>query len=529
MERSPAATGNLAYWLAPWAAREPDRIALIDLAAGERALTYGELDRRLDRVAGLLLQAGIAPGERVLVAIGNRAEFIEAMFGAMRAGAVPVPLNTRLGATQLAHCIADAEPSGVILEPATAPALVGLLEERPLRLRLALGEPPSGFEPFEPALAAARPLGEPVVLTEGAICFLAYTSGSTGRPKGVPLTHAGQIWWLDRLLRYWPQPADARSLVAMPLYHKNAMAGAVKPRLASGGSILLMPSFSARPYLEALARYRCTHLTGVPTLFARILEERDLLARLDLSCVRSVAVGSAPVPDALFEAMCRQFAGAFVYQSYGLTEGGPVMFGPPTDGRPVPLGSCGVPWPEGEVRLVGTDGRPADRGDLWVRNPGVTPGYRNLPDVDRERIVDGWLRTGDLFRRDRDGFYYFMGRTDDMFVCGGENVYPIEVESLLLRHPAVSEACVVPVPYRDKGEAPVAMVSLKKGHNVDGEALRRHCLEHGPAYAHPRRVVIVDELPLTGARKIDRQAIVARLRALCADLAEVRMAETRNA
>lgn len=521
MERSPAATGNLAYWLSPWAVREPDRIALIDLVSGERVLTYGALDRRLDRVAGLLRQAGIAPGERVLVAIGNRAEFVEAMFGAMRAGAVPVPLNTRLGAAQLAHCIADAEPSAAILE-AAAPAVPGLLEDRPLRLRLAVGEPPPGFDPFEPAVLSATPLSKPVRLPDGAICFLAYTSGSTGRPKGVPLTHAGQIWWLDCLLRHWPQPDDARALVAMPLYHKNAMAGAVKPRLASGGSVVLMPSFSARPYLEALARYRCTHLTGVPTLFARILEERDLLDRLDLSCVRSVAVGSAPVPNALFEAMCRQFPQAVVYQSYGLTEGGPVMLGPPTDGRPIPVGSCGVAWPEGEVRLLGPDGRPGDAGELWVKNPGVTPGYRNLPEVDRERIVEGWLRTGDLFRRDADGFYFFMGRTDDMFVCGGENVYPIEVESLLLRHPAVSEACVVPIPYRDKGEAPVAMVSLKKGHAVEPDELRRHCLAHGPAYAHPRRVLIVDELPLTGARKIDRQAIAARLRALCADLGPVR-------
>ncbi|MCX8100312.1 MAG: AMP-binding protein [Geminicoccaceae bacterium] len=519
MERSPAATGNLAYWLSPWAAREPERVALIDLAEGERVLTYGALDERIDRVAGLLRDAGIGPGDRVLVAIGNRTAFLEAFFGAMRAGAVPVPLNTRLGSLQLAHCVADAEPAGAVLEPAAAPASAELLESRPLRLRLALGESLAGFAPFEPAVASARPLSAPVPLPEGAICFLAYTSGSTGRPKGVPLTHAGQIWWLDCLLRHWPAPEDARSLVAMPLYHKNAMAGAVKPRLASGGSIVLLPGFAAPSYLEALARYRCTHLTGVPTLFARILEERELLDRLDLSCVRAVAVGSAPVPDALFEAISRQFPNAFVHQSYGLTEGGPVMLGPPIDGRPIPVGSCGVPWPEGEVRLVGADGRPGDLGELWVKNPGVTPGYRNLPEIDRERIVEGWLRTGDLFRRDASGFYYFMGRTDDMFVCGGENVYPIEVESLLLRHPAVSEACVVPVPYRDKGEAPAAMVALKKGARADEAELKRHCLAHGPAYAHPRRVVIVDALPLTGARKIDRQAIAARLRALCADLA----------
>lgn len=517
MERSPAATGNLAYWLSPWAEREPGRLALIDLGAGGRTVSYGELDERLERMAGLVRAAGIGPGERVLLAVGNRLAFLEAMFGAMRAGAVPVPLNTRLGAAQLAHCIEDSAPAGAIVEPAAAPAVPDLLAGRSLRLRLSVGgEAVPGFDGMEAALLAAPPLGAPVALGEGAIAFLGYTSGSTGRPKGVPLTHAGQIWWLDCLLRHWPQPAEARSLVAMPLYHKNAMAGAVKPRLASGGSIVLMRGFEPRPYLEALARYRCTHLTGVPTLFARILEERDLLERLDLSCVRAAAVGSAPVPDALFEAIRRQFPLAFVHQSYGLTEGGPVMLGPPLDGRPIPLGSCGVPWPEGEVRLVDPAGRPAEAGELWVRNPGVTPGYRNLPEVDRERIVEGWLRTGDLFRRDAQGFYYFMGRTDDMFVCGGENIYPIEVESLLLRHPAVSEACVVPVPYGDKGEAPAAMVALKKGSSADPAELERHCLAHGAAYARPRRILIVDELPLTGARKIDRQAVAARLRAAVA-------------
>jgi acyl-CoA synthetase (AMP-forming)/AMP-acid ligase II len=226
------------------------------------------------------------------------------------------------------------------------------------------------------------------------------------------------------------------------------------------------------------------------------------------------------VQDALFEAIRAAFPNAFVFQSYGLTEGGPVMIGIPTDGRPIPLGSCGVAWPEGECKLLDAEGRVSESyGELWVRNPGVTPGYHNQPEVNAKRIVDGWLKTGDLFRKDEAGFYYFMGRTDDMFVCGGENVYPIEVESLLLRHPAVGEACVVPVPYGDKGEAPVAMVSLRKGDHAGEAELKRHCLALGPAFAHPRRIVVVDELPLSGARKIDRALIARRMRELCADLA----------
>ena len=208
--------------------------------------------------------------------------------------------------------------------------------------------------------------------------------------------------------------------------------------------------------------------------------------------------------------------GVKVTESYGLTEGGPVMLGPPLDGRDVPFGSCGVAWPEGEVKLVA--GEPhgsvddlagAGEGELWVRNPGVTPGYHELPEVNRERIRDGWLRTGDRFRVDDDGFYYFMGRTDDMFNCGGENIYPKEVEDRLLSHEGVSDAVVVPVPHAVKGHVPAAKVIPFPGALVDEAVLKAYCLERGPAYAHPRHVRVVAELPLNGAGKVDR-AVVQR-------------------
>jgi acyl-CoA synthetase (AMP-forming)/AMP-acid ligase II len=518
--RSVASTNNLGYYLCPWAEREPTRLAIIDLfGGGERRFTYGDLDRQLDQVAAVIRAAGIGRGEHVALSLGNRTEFMVAMYGVMRAGAVPVPLNTRQGEAVLDYSIENCGAVGAIVEPAANEAMAAICERRPMRLKLMLDGRREGWADYASTVAAAAPLPTTEKLPPEAICFLSYTSGSTGRPKGVPLTHSGQIWWLECLTGYWPPSPEARSAVAMPLYHKNAMAGAGKPRLFTGGSMVIMPGFEPRSYLENVARHRCTHLTGVPTVFSRILHERDLLDTLDLSSVTTASVGSAPVQDALFEAIEAEFPNARVYQSYGLTEGGPVMIGQPTDGRKVPLGSCGVAWPEGEVELRGPDGTPsATYGELWVRNPGVTPGYHELPEVNRQRIVDGWLRTGDLFRQDEAGFFYFMGRSDDMFVCGGENIYPIEVESLLLSHPAVVEACVVPVPYGDKGEAPVAMVSIEPGATVDEAELKRHCLARGPAFAHPRRIVLVAEMPLSGARKIDRTLITRRMRELCADL-----------
>jgi long-chain acyl-CoA synthetase len=289
------------------------------------------------------------------------------------------------------------------------------------------------------------------------------------------------------------------------------MAGAIKPLLAIGGSVVLLPDFEPRRFLQVLAEYRCTQAGAVPAVFTLLLQQRDLIESLDFSALESLKLGSAPVQEELLEQVKAAF-GCRIGESYGLTEGGPVMIGPPVDGRPVPVGSCGVAWPEGEGRLVGADGRehPTD-GELWVRNPGVTPGYYKLPEVNAKRLVDGWLATGDLFHRDAEGFFYFRGRTDDMFNCGGENVYPKEVESLLIRHPAVVDASVVPLPDPLKGQVPVAMVALAAGAEIGEAELKRFCLDHGPAYAHPRRIALVDEMPLNGAGKVDRVRVAALL------------------
>ena len=214
-------------------------------------------------------------------------------------------------------------------------------------------------------------------------------------------------------------------------------------------------------------------------------------------------MGSAVVGADLVVAVEAAF-GAPVVEAYGLTEGG----GPlrePVDGRAVPRGSCGMVAPEVEARLVDENGAPADElGELCVRSPAVLVGYHNRPELDRERLVDGWLRTGDIFRRDAGGFFYFMGRTDDRFSCGGENIYPKEVELVLVQHPDVVDAVCAPIPHPLKGLAPAALVTLRSAAALDEAALKAFCLENGPAYAHPRRVFVVDQLPIGGTGKIDR-------------------------
>ena len=503
---------NLGYWCAEAAGRYPEHVAMIDLSpARPREVTYAELMARLNRFASLVTGLGLEPGARLAMAVGNRFEFVEVMYGAMRAGLVPVPLNIRLGREVLDYTIRDAGCEAAVVEPDCNEAIVEVVNGAGIAHKLAFDPPPAGWRAYEAALMDCPAAFDPPELPDDHPSFQPYSSGSTGRPKGVVLTHAGQLWWIRAVQKYWPGEPEGRALAAVPLYHKNAMAGAIKPKLQCGGSVMILPNFEPRRFLETLSRYRCTQAGAVPAVFTLLLQERDLIDSLDFSALTSLSLGSAPVQEELMREVEEAF-GVDISESYGLTEGGPVMIGSPLDGRKVPFGSCGVAWPEGEVKLVGPDGEehPSD-GELWVRNPGVTPGYHNLPEVNAERLMDGWLKTGDLFHRDAEGFFFFLGRTDDMFNSGGENIYPKEVENLLLAHPEVFDASVVPLAHPVKGHVPVAMVMLRAGSEASEAEIKGYCLDHGPAYAHPRRILLVSEMPLSGAAKVDRNVVQARL------------------
>jgi long-chain acyl-CoA synthetase len=507
---------NLGYFFDDSIGRFPDKVCIVDLhGERERSSTYAELDQRMSRVASMLARMGVSPGERVGMLVGNRTEFIEFFFGAMRAGAIPVPLNTRLASETLTYIFKDADCALALIDPECNREAIAIAESVPLRHRLLLDQTCSGFRCYETEMSA--PAGEvaPPPLADNAQAFQPYTSGSTGRPKGAIMTHAGMIWYVQHNQRHWPASETDRGLIALPLFHKNALRGTVKPMMYAGGSFVLMPRYEPKIYLDALARYRCTYSRGVAAVFTMFLQHQDYIKRLDLSALRGMTIGSAVVAPELLDAVERALPHVKLSESYGLTEGGS-PFRAPIDGRPVPRGSVGVQAPDTEVKLLDPQGRENEsEGELLIRSPYVCIGYHNQPEVTREKLQDGWLRTGDVFFKDADGFYFFRSRVDDMFSCGGENIYPKEVENLLFTHPDVVNAVVTAVPHEAKGYVPAAMVIPREGSPLTPDQLRQYALEKGPAYAHPRIIEFVTEFPLSGAGKIDRVEVQARLQRAC--------------
>jgi acyl-CoA synthetase (AMP-forming)/AMP-acid ligase II len=299
-----------------------------------------------------------------------------------------------------------------------------------------------------------------------------------------------------------------RFLVAAPLYHMNALAMSQLAH-AAHATVVLLPQFTAELYLRAIESYRCTWLTAVPPMIAMMLNDKERLAATDLSSVEYLRMGSAPVSHSLMEAIHRALPTTAVTNAYGTTEGGPVVFGPHPKRLPQPELSVGYPHPKVQVRLMGDDGQVSDTGVLEMKSPALMTGYHNRPDIPPPMTADGFYITGDVFRRDENGFHYFVGRTDDMFVSGGENIFPGEVEKMLETHPDVIQACVVPVDDAIKGTKPVAFVVAREGSKITESGLKAFALENAPAYQHPRSIWFFDSLPLASTNKLDRNALRA--------------------
>ena len=472
---------------------DPSKIGLIDLGGedGPREYSYSQIEGHIQSVVCGLQALELRRGDRIAILSANRAEFLFAYFGIMRAGLVAVPINCKFPRQMIEFVVRD---SDAVLVFCDSQRILDVPEGVPKVVFYDKGN--QGFDSFVKTGTFLAITPEPK-----EVGMYLYTSGSMGKPKGVMLSHESHIWVAKTRLGKNDWSAH-RFLVAAPLYHMNALALA-KLSIMAHATMVLLPQFTAKAYLEAIQKYRCTWLTAVPPMIAMMLQEKELVRKTDFSSVQLLRMGSAPVSSSLLDSIRQILPKVLVSNAYGTTEGGPVVFGPHPQGLIQPPLSVGYPHPEVQLRL--------ENGVLEMKSRGLMNGYhkgamRNPPLKD-PFTSDGFYVTGDMFRCDENGFYYFIGRNDDMFVSGGENIFPSEVERLLESHPNVQQAAVVPVEDEIKGQKPAAFVVIKPGSQLLAEDLKTFCLKNAPAYQHPRWIWFVDALPLASTNKIDKRLL----------------------
>ena len=467
----------------------------------ETLLTYGELQRGATALGAYLVQQGIAPGAVVSFMLPNGIAAASVFLGAMYAGYVVSPVNLIAQDAQLEYTLAHSRTRLIFAAPEQLDRLRALLQRAqstailcatdPDRLQLVGGSdaPPAPIAADQPAM-------------------LMYTSGTTGEPKGVLLSHWNMVFAGRTVAAAQELGANDRVLSALPLYHINGQCIATVGPVVSGGSIILPRRFSASQWWPLVERYRPTWLNLVPTIVAYLLNGPDLTPGQAAACraIRFARSASAPLPVAQQQAFEARF-GITIIEAMGLTECASVAFANPLDASRRKYGSTGLPLGV-EARVVAADGTVlgADEpGEIQLRGENVMQGYYRAPEMTAEvRSADGWLATGDLGYRDRDGYYFVVGRKKELIIKGGENIAPREIDEALLRHPAVLEAAAVGIPDADYGQDILACVVLKPGTRCDEAELRAHCLAQLGRYKSPRVLRLVATLPKGPSGKVQR-------------------------
>jgi fatty-acyl-CoA synthase len=484
-------TGPATDWLARRAQLSPERVALIDAESGER-ICFGEWNGRAERAARRLLSAGVGRGDRVAVLAENAPAVLDLLFACGKLGAVFMPLNWRLAAPELAAQMAHAGPAVLCCDDAMDGR--GRALEAPARISLAeLADAPRRGALPRPSLTHDDPW------------VLCYTGGSTGAPRGVVQTHGGILWNAINTVASWELGAGDAAIVNAPLFHTGGLHVFATPLVHAGGASILCRRFDPDQVFDLVGRGEATLLFGVPTMFV-LLEQHPRWPDADLSRLRLIIAGGAPAPARLFESFFAR--GVDLRIGYGLTEAGPNNFWLPRELARSRPGSIGHPLLHVEARLVDDSGAVIDRadevGELQLRGPHVMAGYFRDPEATAAAMGQGWLATGDLARRDADGAYWIAGRRKEMFISGGENVHPAEVESALCDHPAVAAAAVVGVPDPVWGEVGVAFVALRSPDPAPMDDLAGFLARRLARYKLPRRYERLADLPRTGAGKVDR-------------------------
>jgi len=489
----------------------PDRIAVVDVATGARH-GYREMDRRAAATARAWLYGlGLKQGDRIGLLSGNRLEFIDAFFAAAKSGVILVPLGTRLTAAELAVIVSDCELSALVYDAEHAESVRELATRVDVGRLVPLDEENGGGELTWHGLLASIGEGEyvpAVCQPEDPHCLL-YTSGTTGRPKGVIIPHRMVAWNACNTVLCWQLTEHDISPIFTPLYHAGALGAFLTPILLAGGTIVLHRDFDPSEVWRVIEEEHCTVVLGVPTIW-KMLADAPEFNTADLSHVRWFISGGAPLPRHLVGVFRER--GVVLRQGYGLTEVGVNCFSMSDDEAWAKTGSIGRPLMFTEAKVVDEGGQvlpPNEVGELCFRGPHLSAGYWNNPGATAEAIdAEGWFHTGDMARYDDDGFFYIAGRAKDMFISGGVNVYPAEIENVLLQHDALADAAVIGVPHGTWGEVGVAYVVPAEGEEVTPEELGSFVGDRLARYKIPKDFRVVNKLPRTPYGKVVKGELV---------------------
>ena len=470
--------------------------------SGDEAVSYRGYDERTDRLAGGLARLGLGQGDRMAVLLPNGLPILEAYMGAAKVGAASVPLNPMFTPREIEYVVNHSRAKVMMASPRDAERVQAIRDRLPSLAHVVVaGEAVAGTLPYT-QVASAAPLEVTAPVDGDDVAMIAYTSGTTGHPKGAMLTHAGLLDNAAAVVEAVGFRGADRSLCILPLFHVFAIAFDYLQMMTVGASSVIVERFDAGVALRLIERHRATVLVGVPTMFIYILRHPDR-QRHDLSSLRIGDTGGGPVPTALKTEYERDI-GMVLLESYGLTEASPVV----TIERPGLTrreGACGLTLPGMETKVVDAKGQevpPGELGEMLVRGPNVMKGYFEMPEATTRTIVDGWLHTGDLMRKNADGHVYMVDRLKHMIICGGYNIYPKEIENVLHDHPAVLECAVVGVPDEDKGEIPKACIVLREATQATEAEIKQFCRESLAAYKVPRVVQFLASLPKTATGKI---------------------------
>jgi fatty-acyl-CoA synthase len=483
-------------WIEERARLTPRRIAI---ECDGRTMTYGELDATSTEFAQVLLHYGLTPGDRVATLSENRPEHVALLFACAKAGLIMAPLNWRLTAPEIAAQLQTFTPALICASANHRPQVedaCALMVSAPPTLELESLASASGPVSFERKL--------PLVLDDDGLLIIA-TSGTTGTPKGVVLTHANCFWTNVSFDLAAPMGGDDVVLQVLPQFHVGGWN--VQPLLAwwKGATVILESTFQPERVLELIELRHVTTMMGVPATYL-LLAQHPRFEKADLTSLRRVLVGGASMPLALIEAW--QARGVDVIQGYGLTEASPNVLCLAPEDADSHLGSVGKPYAYVELALhdhqTNTFVVGKGRGEIYVKGPNVFPGYWNNADATVATFDDGWLRTGDVAERDDAGYYRICGRAKEMFISGGENVYPAEVEQVLAAYDDLADAAVVAIAHPRWGETGVAFVVAKRDTVLDITKLTEHCRSNLARYKVPSQFRLIDELPRSTVGKVDK-------------------------